>query len=124
MGEISGYMRTILRLEGLTVLLAAVCGYAWLDFSWGYFALFFLVPDLSLLAYLANEKIGAISYNLMHSYIGAVSCLIVGLFMPESTFVFIGLIWTAHIGFDRALGYGLKYSTGFKFTHLGTIGKQ
>jgi hypothetical protein len=34
----------------------------------------------------------------------------------------VALIWLAHIGFDRALGYGLKYKAGFGFTHLGRIG--
>jgi hypothetical protein len=39
------------------------------------------------------------------------------------TILLIAMIWLAHIGFDRALGYGLKYASGFGFTHLGRIGK-
>ncbi|MGR9117376.1 MAG: DUF4260 domain-containing protein, partial [Gammaproteobacteria bacterium] len=81
------------------------------------------LPDLSLLSYLLNPKVGAISYNAAHSYVGAIACLGYGLANSDSTFLNAGLIWCAHIGFDRALGFGLKYSKGFGFTHLGRIGR-
>jgi hypothetical protein len=87
------------------------------------FALLFLTPDLSFLGYLAGPKVGAISYNLAHSYIGAVACLVASLVLPAPTLLSAGIIWCAHIGFDRTLGYGLKYSKGFGFTHLGPIGR-
>jgi len=105
-------------LVKLQVLCASCFG-----LGWGTFALFFLTPDLSLLGYLAGPKIGAVSYNLAHSYIGAVVCLAAGVVFPAPTILCIGLIWCAHIGFDRALGYGLKYPDGFGFTHLGRIGR-
>ncbi|MGZ4981870.1 MAG: DUF4260 domain-containing protein [Methylobacter sp.] len=122
-GETKGAVRAVLRLEGLCVLIAAVVAYSKFGLGWDIFALFFLAPDLALLGYLADPKIGAISYNLAHSYIGAVVCLVAGVILPAPTVLCIGLIWCAHIGFDRALGYGLKYSSGFGFTHLGRIGK-
>jgi hypothetical protein len=120
-GETAGAVRVVLRLEGLCVLIAASIAYSKFGLSWGTFALFFLTPDISLFGYLAGPKVGAISYNLAHSYIGAVACLVAGVVLPAPTILGVGLTWCAHIGFDRALGYGLKYSDGFSFTHLGRI---
>jgi hypothetical protein len=57
--------------------------------------------------------VGAIAYNLSHSYIGALACLLAGVLLPHPLWLAAGLIWAAHIGFDRALGYGLKYAQGF-----------
>jgi hypothetical protein len=122
-GETKGAVRIVLRLEGLCVLVAAFVAYSKFGLGWGTFALFFLTPDISFLGYLAGSRIGAVSYNLAHSYSGAVACLVAGLVLPAPTILGVGLIWCAHIGFDRALGYGLKYSSGFGFTHLGRIGK-
>jgi len=119
----TGAVRIILRLEGFCVLVAASVAYSKFGFGWGTFALYFLTPDISLLGYLAGPKVGAISYNLAHSYIGAIACLVAGFVLPAPVMLCIGIIWSAHIGFDRALGYGLKYSDGFSFTHLGRIGQ-
>lgn len=123
-GATAGTVRLILRLEGLCVLLAAAAAYSRSGFGWNTFALFFLVPDVSFLGYLAGPKVGAISYNLAHSYVGAVACLAAGTLLPAPALLCAGIIWCAHIGFDRALGYGLKYSAGFGFTHLGRIGRS
>jgi len=122
-GATTGGVRFVLRLEGLCVLIAASVAYSKFGLGWGAFALFFLTPDLSFLGYLAGPKVGAVSYNVAHSYIGAVACLIAGFVLPAPTLLSAGIIWFAHIGFDRALGYGLKYSEGFGFTHLGRIGR-
>ncbi|UUZ74217.1 DUF4260 domain-containing protein [Polaromonas sp. P1(28)-8] len=80
-------------------------------------------PDLSFLGYLAGSRVGALSYNSAHSYIGAIACLVAGSLLLAPVLSCVGVIWCAHIGFDRALGYGLKYSVGFSFTHLGVIGR-
>lgn len=122
-GETTGTVRSILRLEGLCVLIAALLAYSKLGFGWGTFAIFFLTPDLSFLGYLAGPRIGAVSYNIAHSYIGAITCLVAGFLLPEPILLCAGVIWSAHVGFDRTLGYGLKYSAGFGFTHLGLIGR-
>lgn len=122
-GESTGGVRAVLRLEGLCVLIAACAVYSKLGLGWGSFALFFLTPDLSLLGYLAGPKIGAASYNVAHSYVGAIGCLTLGVLLSAPITVTAGLIWCAHLGFDRALGFGLKYSAGFGFTHLGRIGR-
>lgn len=122
-GSTIGSVRLVLRLEGLCVLIAASIAYSKFGLGWGTFALFFLVPDISFLGYLVGSKVGAISYNAAHSYIGAVTCVVAGFALPAPTLLCAGIIWCAHIGFDRALGYGLKYSEGFSFTHLGRIGR-
>lgn len=122
--SVRGGVRVWLRLEGLLVLVAALAAYARLDAGWWSFAALFLAPDLSLLGYLAGADVGARAYNLSHSYAPAFACLAVGLLLPLSWLLAVGLIWCVHIGFDRALGYGLKYPEGFGFTHLGMVGRQ
>jgi Domain of unknown function (DUF4260) len=122
-GETTGTVRLILRLEALCILMAALLAYSKLGFGWGTFALFFLTPDISFLGYLAGSRVGAIAYNTAHSYIGAIACVASGFLLPAPALLCAGIIWCAHIGFDRALGYGLKYSSGFGFTHLGIIGR-
>lgn len=120
-GSVTGPVRAWLRLEGLIVLLFAILLYARGDYSWVVFAALFLVPDISFAAYLAGPRVGAVVYNMAHSYVGplvlAAACLAAGR-TPE-----LALIWTAHVGFDRALGFGLKYPTAFGDTHLGRIGR-
>jgi hypothetical protein len=117
-----GTVRTILRLEGLFVMLAALLAYGQWGQGWGRFALWFLLPDISLLAYLAGPRLGALSYNVAHSHVGAIACLVLGFWFRLPAISTAGLIWCAHIGFDRVLGYGLKYGEGFRYTHLGLIG--
>ncbi len=123
-GSANGGVRLLLRAEGLAVVAAAVAAYAQFGAGWGWFAALFLVPDLSFLAYLAGPRAGAAAYNTMHSYLGAVGLLAAGVLGAAPLLVAGGLVWCAHIGFDRLLGYGLKYSAGFGYTHLGPIGPQ
>jgi hypothetical protein len=122
-GAVTGGVRGVLRLEGLCVLACALLAYARFGAGWSVFAIFFLAPDLSFFGYLAGPQVGAIAYNTAHSYIGAIGCLFVALFFAMPIFLTAALIWCAHIGFDRALGYGLKYTSGFGYTHLGRIGR-
>jgi hypothetical protein len=113
----------MLRLEGLAALLTALLVYARFGQGWGVFLIAFLLPDLSMLGYLAGPRIGAAVYNSAHTYAGALACCVAGLLLPVPELVAAGLIWSAHIGLDRALGYGLKYPEGFAHTHLGRIGR-
>jgi hypothetical protein len=122
-GETTGAVRLILRLEGLCVLIAALLAYSKFGFDWVTFTLYFLTPDISILGYIVGSSFGATAYNTAHSYIGALLCVVVGFFLPAPMLLCAGVIWCAHIGFDRALGYGFKYPAGFGFTHLGLIGK-
>ena len=122
--EARGGVRWLLRLEGLAVAAAAAIMFEKSGFGWGTFALFFLAPDISFLGYLAGNRFGAIAYNAAHSYVSALACFSAGLMLASPVLEVAGLIWCAHIGFDRALGYGLKYAAGFNFTHLGRIGRN
>lgn len=120
-GVVQGKVRQILRLEALLVLAVSLLLYRRFGAGWGTFAMCFFLPDVALLVYLAGPRVGAVAYNLTHSYAGPLLSLAVSLFQPEWPWA-VGLIWCAHIGFDRALGYGLKYAAGFGHTHLGLLG--
>lgn len=115
----------ILRIEGLALGLLCVWLYKTFHQSWWLFAALFLVPDISMLGYLAGPRVGAYVYNSVHSWTTAVVFFfVVWVFFGGSTLLLsLPFILGAHIGFDRALGYGLKLPTGFKDTHLGRIGK-
>ena len=122
-GAASGGVRTLLRLEGVVLFIGMTLLYGLWEGSWWVYAILFLAPDLSFAAYLAGPKVGAIVYNAAHSYLGPVALMTIGLAMASPLILSLAMIWLAHIGIDRALGYGLKYQTGFAFTHLGKIGK-
>lgn len=123
-GAVAGGVRALLRLEGFAAFAAALALYAHAGLSWPGFALFILAPDLALLPYLFGPRAGALGYNLAHTYAFALALALGGYFAGVPIAAAGGLIWTAHIGFDRGLGYGLKYPTGFCDTHLGRIGRH
>ncbi len=123
-GFVAGGVRNALRLDAFAAFAAATAVYAWNDFSWPVFALLFLAPDLSMLAYFAGPRLGALAYNLAHSAALALALTLAGFFDGLHMVAAGGLIWIAHIGIDRALGYGLKYPTSFGDTHLGRIGRR
>jgi hypothetical protein len=110
------------RLEGGVALALGVIVYAWLGQSWVVFALLFLAPDLAMLAYLRSTATGTLTYNAVHTYVAPALVALLGLAVGPIAFG-LAAIWTAHIGADRLLGYGLKLSSGFDQTHLGPIGK-
>jgi len=106
-GAATGGVRTLLRLEGLTLFAGMTLLYAVWDGSWLVYAILFLAPDLSFAAYLAGPKPGAILYNAAHSYMAPVSLMVAGFALSSPLTLSIAMIWMAHIGIDRALGYGL-----------------
>jgi hypothetical protein len=122
-GTVSGGVKTLLRLEGLVLFAGMTALYALWAGPWWLYAVLFFAPDLSFVAYLAGPKIGAWAYNAVHTTIVPMAMLTVGFGFAPPLVLSLALIWLAHIGFDRALGYGLKYSAGFGFTHLGRIGR-
>ena len=122
-GAVTGGVRTLLRLEGLTLFAGMTLLYAVWGGSWWIYAILFLAPDLSFAGYLAGPRAGAIVYNAAHSYLAPMALMTAGFALSSPLALSIAMIWLAHIGFDRALGYGLKYGAGFGFTHLGRIGK-
>lgn len=122
-GSVGGGVRSLLRLEGLAVLALSVAAYAQFGAGWAFFAWLFLLPDLSFLAYLAGPRVGAMAYNAAHSYAGPLALLALGVLGAIPLALAAALVWCAHIGLDRALGYGLKYAEGFGSTHLGRVGR-
>jgi hypothetical protein len=122
-GSSPARVRAILRLEGAAVFTAAIALYAHAGFSWRLFALLILAPDLAMLPYLIGPRAGAAAYNLFHTYALALPLALAGCWLASSIAFALGLIWIAHIGMDRMLGYGLKYDSGFSDTHLGRAGR-
>ncbi|MFD2625062.1 DUF4260 domain-containing protein [Salibacterium salarium] len=113
--------KILLRIEGLVVLGLSIYFYFYLQFSWLIFIILLLTPDLSALGYLRNNKVGSILYNLFHTYSIPAVILMSGLLVHNSISLMISLIWVAHIGMDRMMGYGLKYPSKFQDTHFDRI---
>jgi hypothetical protein len=120
---VTGAVRIILRAEGAAALVIATALYFSLGGSWWLFALLFFSPDLSFLGYSAGRRTGALVYNLAHTYVVPAALGGLGLMVQSDLLQHLALIHAAHIGFDRALGYGLKYPSGFKHSHLGVLGQ-
>ena len=120
-GAVEGMPRLLLRVEGVALALAAVFMFHRLGMNWWWFALI-LVPDISMAAYFFGTRPGAIAYNATHVTLGPLLLAALGFLLPSFDLIAIALVWAAHIGIDRALGFGLKYGAGFGFTHLGRIG--
>ncbi|WP_348263631.1 DUF4260 domain-containing protein [Telmatobacter sp. DSM 110680] len=120
----TGSVLTLLRLEGLAVAAVTAVLYARTGASWWLFAALWLTPDLSMLGYLYRPCWGARCYNAVHAYVVPGVLALSGLVLHVNAVLPFALIWANHIGVDRMLGYGLKYSDGFGFTHLGRLGKR
>ena len=116
-------MKSLLKLEELAQLLLAVLVFAHLPYAWWVLPATFLLPDLSMLGYLAGPRVGAASYNLAHHKALAIVVGAAGWALGLPVLVLAGTILLFHSAFDRLLGYGLKYTTGFQDTHLGGVGK-
>lgn len=116
-------MKSIIKLEELAMFAFSVYALYFLKVDWWYYLLLLLGPDISMLGYLAGNKTGAIYYNLFHHKAVGVAIIITGIFTGSWILDVIGIIIFGHSSMDRMFGYGLKYFEGFKFTHLGSIGK-
>jgi hypothetical protein len=114
---------SLLRIEGLVALAAALTAYHLLDGNWWLFALLILAPDLAMLGSLRNPQFGAQLYNAAHTYSIPAAAGGIAWLTGAHWLLPFALIWIAHIGADRALGYGLKYPGSFEQTHLGLIGR-
>ena len=117
-------MKNIIRLEEMAMLAMSIAALYSFNVAWWFYLLMALGPDISLLGYLAGNKTGAFIYNLAHHKGIAIIVFVTGLFLDNDMLVFSGIILFGHSSMDRIFGYGLKYEAGFKFTHLGTIGKK
>jgi len=114
----------ILRMEGLAVFVLAFFLYWQQGYSWPLFWSTILLPDVALLGYLVNRQTGTIAYNLTHAKLIPALVAGLGILYSMPLLLALSIIWFMHIGADRFLGYGLKYTRGFKFTHLGIIGRN
>ncbi|MCL4641935.1 MULTISPECIES: DUF4260 domain-containing protein [Olivibacter] len=117
-------MNTLLKLEELGQLLLSILLFSQLDYSWWVFPACLLLPDLSMLGYVINPRVGAALYNFFHHKLLAIVVLILAYWLDSQMLGLSGIILFGHSAMDRALGYGLKFNDDFKHTHLGWIGKK
>jgi hypothetical protein len=117
-------MKTTLQLEEVGMFLLGILLFNQLNFAWWWFLVLILTPDLSMIGYGFGNKIGAISYNFFHHKGIAILVYILGIYTTNNWIQCAGIILFSHASMDRIMGYGLKYEKGFKFTHLGAIGKN
>ena len=125
-------MKTRLRLEELAQFLFVIMVLVMKGVAWWMYILLLLGPDIGMVGYLVNTRVGAICYNLTHHKGLGIVLMLIGLIAEvanmltnvQSGFFLVGLIIYGHSSMDRMLGYGLKYSDDFKHTHLGWIGKN
>ena len=113
--------KVFLRAEGLAVFGLSLLLYRLHAGAWLLFVILLLAPDLSMAGYLAGPRSGALVYDLAHTYVGPILLAFYGVLVHAALAESLALIWSAHLGLDRMLGYGLKYGTGFKETHLDRV---
>ncbi|MBL7742803.1 MAG: DUF4260 domain-containing protein [Chitinophagaceae bacterium] len=116
-------MKYIIRLEEAAMFAVSLFGLYQLDADGWFYPVLFLGPDISMIGYIAGNAAGAMAYNFFHHKGVAVIIFLAGLYMQNELLLIIGIILFGHSSMDRMFGYGLKLERGFKYTHLGTIGK-
>lgn len=109
-----------LKIEEFFLFLFSIYLFSLLNFSWWWFIILLLIPDISMIGYLKNNTLGAITYNLVHNRGLSILIYLLGVFLTNEIIQLVGIILFAHISLDRTLGYGLKLNH-FKNTHLGKI---
>ncbi|MBP4139529.1 DUF4260 domain-containing protein [Flavobacterium geliluteum] len=116
-------MKNIIKLESLGLFILGIYLFSLLNYDWWWFLILILGPDISILGYVFGNKTGACSYNLFHHQGIAILLYLLGIFFANLSLQLLGIIMFSHSAMDRFFGYGLKLRKGFKFTHLGEIGK-
>ncbi|PRD57387.1 DUF4260 domain-containing protein [Sphingobacterium gobiense] len=116
-------MDTLLKLEEIGQFLLAILLFTQLDYVWWVFPACLLLPDISMLGYAINPRVGAVTYNIFHHKLTALLVLGLGFMFHIPVLSLAGIILFGHAAMDRIFGYGLKYSDDFKNTHLGRTGK-
>ena len=117
-------MKTLLKIEELAEALVALVIFAHLPYAWWMLPVTFLLPDLSMLGYLAGPRVGAFCYNVAHHKAVALAVGMGGWWLGQPVLLLAGTVLLFHSAFDRLLGYGLKHATGFRDTHLGRVGAE
>jgi len=116
-------MNTTLKLEELAMFVLGILAFNQLHFTWWWFLVLILTPDIGILGYIVNTKIGGVVYNVFHHKGLAILIYFIGTYLQNDILKLIGIILFSHASFDRIFGYGLKHLDNFKNTHLGQIGK-
>ena len=116
-------MKATLKIEELFMFGLGIYLFSVLPYQWWWFLVLILAPDVGMIGYLLGNRVGAFMYNLFHHKGVAIAIYLMGIYLSSPLLQMIGAILFAHSAMDRILGYGLKYNKGFKFTHLGEIGK-
>lgn len=116
-------MNTVIKLEETALFILGIYLFSLLNFEWWWFLALILAPDLSMIGYAFGNKVGAFLYNIFHHKGIAILLYILGCYFKNEILQLIGIILFSHSAMDRIFGYGLKYEKGFKYTHLGEIGK-
>ena len=122
-GMTEGAVRAWLRLEGLAAFIAGLALFGASGGDWLFIVPLLLLPDISAVGYLAGPRIGAFTYNLVHNWVPGIAVLGFGLLLATPALVLVAAILIAHVGMDRAAGYGLKLPGSFHDTHLGRMGR-
>lgn len=117
-------MKNIIRLEELGMFLLSILMFAQTEFAWWWFPALLLVPDVSMVGYAINNRLGAIFYNIFHHKGIAILVYAAGYLVEERYLELAGAIFFGHSSMDRLFGYGLKFFDSFRHTHLGSIGKK
>lgn len=114
-------MKQLLKLEYLALFVLSVYLFSLLPYAWWWYPLLLLVPDTGMVGYLINARLGAVTYNLTHSFLVAIALYLAGALLDVSVLQLIGVVVIGHAGTDRAFGFGLKHADSFKHTHLGNL---
>lgn len=117
-------MKWVLKIEEFFMMVLGIYLFSLLPYSWWWFLVLLLVPDIGMMGYLFGNKVGAFLYNIFHHKGLAIAIYLLGVYLTSTMIQLIGVILFSHSAFDRIMGYGLKYDKGFKYTHLGEIGNQ
>ena len=123
-GMTNGAVRTWLRLEGLAAFAAGLAIFGATGGNWLFIIPLLLVPDVSAVGYLAGPRVGAFTYNAIHNWVPGIAVLALGAWLASPAVVLAGAVLVAHVGMDRAVGYGLKLPSSFHDTHLGRMGRD
>jgi len=119
----TGAVRTWLRLEGLAAFVLGLALFGAGGGNWLFLIPLLLLPDVSAAGFLAGPRIGTFTYNLVHNWVPGIVMLGIGAWLGSPTVLLVAAILVAHVGMDRAVGYGLKLPSSFHDTHLGRMGR-
>jgi len=114
-------IKFILRIENAFILISSIYWYSYCHFNWTVFAVLLLVPDIFMFGYFVDKTRGTYIYNIGHTYLLPAILLVYGLSATQQTLIMFSTIWIAHIAMDRTFGFGLKYVSNFKDTHMQNV---